>query len=76
MVFSSNVFLFVFLPLTVLVYYIIPQKFRTLRNLWLFLMSLAFLAIGSVYSMSIMVTSILINYASGMIWRVLETNLA
>lgn len=66
MVFSSNVFLFVFLPLTVLVYYIIPQKFRTLRNLWLFLMSLAFLAIGSVYSMSIMVTSILINYASGM----------
>lgn len=67
MVFSSNVFLFIFLPVTILGYYCIPRKWRAVRNIWLLLLSFAFLAIGSVYSMSIMLASIVINYSSGIL---------
>ena len=39
MVFSSLLFLFFYLPATLLVYYLVPSKWR---NLWLFLVNLVF----------------------------------
>jgi len=60
MVFSSLEFLFLYLPLTLLLYYIIPSKHLKWRNLVLLIMSLifygwgepvyAFLMIFTVYS--------------------------
>ena len=43
MVFASPIFLFLFLPITLLGYYLIHPKFR---NFWLFLMSFIFYAWG------------------------------
>ena len=43
MVFSSLPFLFVFLPVFLIVYYLLPDRFR---NLWLFAASLGFYAYG------------------------------
>ena len=39
MVFSSPVFLFLFLPITLAVYFVLPRR---LRNLWLLATSLVF----------------------------------
>lgn len=40
MVFSSATFLLVFLPLSVVLYYLMPG--RTAKNVWLFMVSLVF----------------------------------
>ena len=40
MVFSSPIFLFLFLPPALLIYYVLPSRWRALRNLWLTLISL------------------------------------
>lgn len=68
MVFSSNVFLFLFLPLTALVYYIaviVPHKSLTFENIWLFLMSLLFYAWGEPRYVAVMVLSIIVNWFVG-----------
>ena len=62
MVFSSNVFLFFFLPVTLAVYYLVPGKYR---NLVLFLFSLAFYGWGEPVYILLMVFTILLNYACG-----------
>ena len=62
MVFSSVTFLFVFLPLTLLLYYIVPKKGR---NLVLLLMSLVFYAWGEPVYVVLMLYSILLNYSMG-----------
>ena len=59
MLFSSLVFLFFFLPLNLLIYYILP---RQLRNYSLLLFSLIFYAWGGVSYASILIISILFNY--------------
>lgn len=64
MVFSSLLFLFVFLPLFLLGYYVIPAKFR---NLLLFLASLLFYAWGEPIYVSIMLFSTLLDYTCGRI---------
>lgn len=64
MVFSSLLFLFIFLPLFLLGYYIIPAKFR---NLLLFLASLLFYAWGEPIYVSIMLFSTLLDYTCGRI---------
>ena len=46
MLFSSATFLFVFLPAVTLLYYIIPARFRTARNMLLTLVSILFYAWG------------------------------
>ena len=43
MVFSSTIFLFGFLPLSLLIYYIMPMRWR---NLALFLLSMIFYGFG------------------------------
>lgn len=64
MVFSSLIFLFRFLPAVLLLYYIVPRKFK---NTVLLIMSLAFYAWGEQKYALIMIFSIIINYAYGML---------
>ena len=59
MIFSSSVFLFVFLPAVLLVYFISPKK---LRNTVLLLASLFFYAWGEPVNVLVMIASILVNY--------------
>ena len=62
MVFSSLTFLFLFLPVTLLLYYIVPKK---IKNLVLLVMSLIFYAWGEPVYVILMLYSILLNYAAG-----------
>ncbi len=64
MVFSSSLFLFVFLPLVLAFYYIpFPQKIRrTYRNLFLLAASLGFYAWGEPVFVIVMLLSISVNY--------------
>ena len=64
MVFSSLLFLFRFLPVILLVYYIVPRRFR---NFVLFLFSLGFYAWGEPIYIILMLASILISYAGGIL---------
>ncbi|HIY10992.1 MAG TPA: MBOAT family protein, partial [Candidatus Anaerofilum excrementigallinarum] len=59
MVFSTVLFLFRFLPITLGLYYLSPPK---LKNLSLFICSLVFYSWGEVKFFPIMVVLILINY--------------
>ncbi|MCF0132649.1 MAG: MBOAT family protein [Blautia sp.] len=63
MIFSSIFFLFVFLPITLIVYYLVPFK---LKNLVLLLCSLVFYAWGEPIYVVLMILSIAINYVSGL----------
>lgn len=60
MVFSSLVFIFAFLPVTLSIYYLAP---RFLRNLVLFLASLLFYAWGEPTYILIMIFTTVVNYA-------------
>ena len=64
MVFSSAVFLFVFLPLVLGGYFLIRKE---LRNAFLLIVSLLFYAWGEPKATAIMLTSILLNYVCGII---------
>ncbi|MGN1457386.1 MAG: MBOAT family O-acyltransferase [Acutalibacteraceae bacterium] len=64
MVFSSIVFLFVFLPVVLLLYYITPKKFR---NLLLFVVNLVFYGWGEPRFILLMLVSIVVNYVSGLL---------
>ena len=64
MVFSSAVFLFAFLPVTVGVYYISNAR---IRNYWLLLTSLFFYAWGEPRYIVLMLCSIVVNYFFGLI---------
>lgn len=64
MVFSSNLFLFVFLPLTLAGYYLIR---RELRNGFLLAMSLLFYAVGEPSFVWVMIGSIATNYLLGLL---------
>ena len=63
MVFSTIIFLFRFLPITLALYYLAPAK---LKNTVLFLCSLVFYCWGEVRFFPVMVALILINYISGL----------
>jgi alginate O-acetyltransferase complex protein AlgI len=62
MVFSSLPFLFFYLPVTLLIYYLCPARWR---NLWLFLVNLVFYGWGEPIYVLLMVISIAVNYAAG-----------
>ena len=66
LVFSSNLFLFVFLPLTLLLYYNPFCKGRMFRNVLLLLASLAFYAWGEPFFVWLMIFSILVGWQSGL----------
>ena len=60
MVFSSFVFLFLFLPLVILTYFAV--KNRVFRNVVLLVFSLVFYAWGEPVYLLLMIGSIIINY--------------
>lgn len=62
MVFSSTIFLCVYLPIVLLGYYICPKKGR---NLFLLIVSLVFYAWGEPKYVFLMIFSILVNYIFG-----------
>lgn len=64
MVFSSNVFLFVFLPLVLVLYYLIHPN---LRNIFLLTASLFFYYWGEPKFVLVMILSIIWNYISGLL---------
>lgn len=59
MVFSSTIFLFTFLPITLFGYYLLDRRFK---NGFLLLMSLLFYAWGEPKFVFVMIGSILVNY--------------
>lgn len=64
MVFSSLLFLFRFLPIVLLLYFLLPKKFR---NALLFFSSLIFYAWGEPVYVVIMLFSTLVDYTNGML---------
>lgn len=62
MLFSSNVFLFLYLPMVLALYYLSPRK---LRNLTLFLVSLVFYGWGEPEYVFLMLAVIVLNYLCG-----------
>ncbi|WP_439876844.1 MBOAT family O-acyltransferase (plasmid) [Bacillus mycoides] len=64
MVFSSLIFLFLFLPLTILIYYVSP---KVLRNLILCIFSLIFYAWGEPVYIVIMIFSTIFDYVNGIL---------
>ena len=67
MVFSSNVFLFVFFPICLLGYYIIGGARIKFGNYFLMLASLLFYAWGEPRFVVVMIGSIILNYSAGML---------
>lgn len=66
MLFSSITFIFLFLPLTLSVYYIL-FKSRTLQNIWLLIASLFFYAWGEPRNVFLMLASIFFNWLMGLL---------
>ncbi len=64
MVFSSLLFMFIYLPVVLAVYYIAPVKWR---NIWLFAVNLVFYGWGEPIYILLMLFSILINYIAGIL---------
>ncbi len=64
MLFSSLVFLYIFLPLTLLGYYLTPLKFK---NSFLFLASMVFFAWGGASYSLLLIFSIILNFIFGIL---------
>ena len=64
MVFSSLYFLFLYLPIVLLVYYIAPLKWR---NLWLLVVNLVFYGWGEPVYILLMIFTIVLDYFAGII---------
>jgi len=63
MVFTSPVFLFLFLPVTLVLHALLPAR---LRNLWLLLASLAFYASGEPSFVFVVVGAVAVNWGLGL----------
>ena len=63
MVFSNAVFLFLFLPITLIMYYSPLCRLIRSKNVWLLLVSLGFYAWGEPVYIFLMLSSIVVNYA-------------
>ena len=64
MVFSSLLFLFFFFLITLLVYFLLPKRFR---NVWLFITSILFYGYGEPIFLLLLFASISLNYAAGIL---------
>ena len=63
MVFSSVFFLFIFLPITLIVYYVLRGE---AKNYWLLMMSMVFFSWSQPQYAVLIILSILINYVGGL----------
>ena len=66
MVFSSTVFMFLFLPITLIGYYNPIVRSRGWKNLWLLVLSIGFYAWGEPKMVLLMLMSILVNWFLGL----------
>ena len=64
MVFSSLLFLFLYLPVVLAIYYLVPLRWR---NLWLFIANLVFYGWGEPVYILLMLFSICVNYLTGIL---------
>lgn len=64
MVFSSPIFLFLFLPVVLTLYFVL--RGTRLRNLWLLAMSIVFYAWGEIVFVFLMMASTVVNYVFGL----------
>ena len=64
MVFSSTIFIFIFLPFILFLYYIVGKK---IKNYILLIASLIFYAWGGVAYLKILIASIILNYSFGIL---------
>ena len=71
MVFSSLTFMFVFLPIVLILYYIVPKKFK---NLFVLISGLIFYAWGEPVYVLIMIVSTLIDYTAGLLLYRFDTS--
>lgn len=69
MVFSSLTFMFLFLPVVLIVYYLLPKKFK---NLFILLSGIFFYAWGEPIYVFVMLLSTMIDYTAGMIMHKLD----
>ena len=67
MLFSSSTFIFIFLPIVLFVYFLIPNKFIGLKNITLFAFSLVFYAYGEPKFVFVMLGTIICNYFFGLL---------
>lgn len=67
MVFSSMLFLFVFLPALLVLYFAVPEQLRWLRNGVLLVFSLIFYASNEPVNILVMVASVFVNYFLGLL---------
>lgn len=67
MLFPSEVFLFIFLPVVLVVYYALLRKTKTLKNIFLLAASLFFYAWGEPAYVFLMIGSILFNWLFGIL---------
>ena len=67
MVFSSLTFLLFFLPALLLFYFLMPRRFRPLRNGVLLLFSLLFYRAGGASYLPLLLISICVNYLCGLL---------
>ncbi|MCL1859662.1 MAG: MBOAT family protein [Oscillospiraceae bacterium] len=65
MVFSSLEFLFLFIPVTLIMYFLVPPKFLKWRNLVLFVTSLIFYGWGEPLYVFLMLFTIFVDYICG-----------
>ncbi len=64
MLFSSITFLYYFLPLVLIVYFLVPKQ---LKNVWLLLTSLFFYAWGEPKCVFLMIATVMLNYIFGIL---------
>ena len=67
MLFPSEIFLFIFLPLVTILYYGIFVRWRTAKNIFLLFASLLFYAYGGRIYIFLMLAVILIHYVLGIL---------
>lgn len=67
MLFSSTVFIYLFLPCVLFGYYVLFRKSRKLQNIFLLIVSLFFYAWGEPKFVLIMITSIIFNWLFGLL---------
>lgn len=67
MLFPSEVFLFVFLPIVVVVYYALLRKTKNIKNIFLLIVSLFFYAWGEPTYVFLMIGTILFNWLLGIL---------
>ena len=66
MIFSSTIFLFLFLPAVLVLNYLIPKKYIAAKNVMLLVASLFFYAWGEPKNVLLMLLSISVNYICGL----------